>query len=128
MPMPPVSMISQKRSPCSTTVDTRSRVTPAVGSTMLILRPASQLKSDDLPTFGRPTIATIGSATTEPQEQQRRFPPRSGRGSEDRGQRAEGSMRRRGLSVLWLLFSVLWFSPQRIPAVHHNRRAGDVAR
>ena len=41
-------------------VETRSRVTPAVGSTMLIRRPASQLNSDDLPTFGRPTIATIG--------------------------------------------------------------------
>src|SRR5688500_11071145 len=82
MPMPPVSMISQQRPPCSTTVDTRSRVTPAVGSTMLILRPASQLKSDDLPTFGRPTIATIGSATTQPQEQQR---------TENRSQRTENS-------------------------------------
>src|SRR6266852_1869206 len=38
----------------------RSRVTPAVGSTMAMRRPASQLKSDDLPTFGRPTIATTG--------------------------------------------------------------------
>src|SRR5207244_1609279 len=40
----------------------RSRVTPAVGSTMAIRRPASQLNSDDLPTFGRPTIATRGIA------------------------------------------------------------------
>src|SRR5882757_284270 len=61
MPMPPVSMISQQRPPYSTTVPTRSRVTPAVGSTMLIRRPASQLNSDDLPTFGRPTMATTGS-------------------------------------------------------------------
>ena len=28
---------------------------------MAILRPASQLNSDDLPTFGRPTITTFGS-------------------------------------------------------------------
>src|SRR3954447_11369097 len=68
MPIPPVSMISHARPPYSTTVETRSRVTPAVGSTMLIRRPASQLNSDDLPTFGRPTIATIGRATTEPQQ------------------------------------------------------------
>src|SRR5438477_11315725 len=38
----------------------RSRVTPAVGSTMAMRRPASQLNRDDLPTFGRPTIATTG--------------------------------------------------------------------
>jgi hypothetical protein len=35
---------------------------------MLIRRPTSQLNSDDLPTFGRPTIATRGSDTREPQE------------------------------------------------------------
>src|SRR5437870_1140604 len=56
--MPPVSTISKYRSPAVTKVDTRSRVTPAVGSTMLMRRPASQLKSADLPTFGRPTMAT----------------------------------------------------------------------
>src|ERR1022692_476500 len=41
----------------------RSRVTPGVGSTMEMRRPASQLNSDDLPTLGRPTIATWGTAT-----------------------------------------------------------------
>ena len=41
---------------------TRSRVTPAIGSTMAIRRPASQLKTDDLPTLGRPTITTLESA------------------------------------------------------------------
>src|SRR5438093_5540959 len=41
-------------------VPTRSRVTPAVGSTMAMRRPASQLNSDDLPTLGRPTMATCG--------------------------------------------------------------------
>jgi hypothetical protein len=33
-----------------------------MSSTMAILRPAIQLKRDDLPTFGRPTITTLGSA------------------------------------------------------------------
>ena len=31
-------------------------------STIAILRPASQLNSEDLPTLGRPTITTLGSA------------------------------------------------------------------
>src|SRR3954452_24709691 len=70
MPIPPVSMISHARPPYSTTVETRSRVTPAVGSTMLMRLPASQLNSDDLPTFGRPTIATIGRATRGASEKQ----------------------------------------------------------
>src|SRR5215212_789952 len=37
----------------------RSRVTPGMSCTMEILRPTSRLKSADLPTFGRPTIATV---------------------------------------------------------------------
>src|SRR3954447_20796291 len=65
MPTPPVSVRSKKRPAASTMDDTRSRVTPAVGSTMLIRRPASQLNRDDLPTFGRPTMATMGRATTK---------------------------------------------------------------
>src|SRR5208282_1072521 len=60
MPMPPVSTNSNQRSPSCTNVLTRSRVTPAVGSTIAMRRPASQLNNDDLPTFGRPTIATWG--------------------------------------------------------------------
>src|SRR5438270_3534479 len=62
MPMPPVSTSSKKRSSSLTRAVTRSRVTPAVGSTMAILRPASQLSNEDLPTLGRPMIATIGTA------------------------------------------------------------------
>src|SRR5262245_18464062 len=68
MPMPPVSVRSKYRPPASTMVETRSRVTPAVGSTMLIRRPTSQLNSDDLPTFGRPTIATTGNGMQELRE------------------------------------------------------------
>ena len=37
-------------------------------------RPASQLNSDDLPTFGRPTIATHGTATGPDSLSERRFP------------------------------------------------------
>src|SRR4051794_38743670 len=62
IPIPPVSVRSKNRPPASTMDDTRSRVTPAVGSTMLIRLPTSQLNNDDLPTFGRPTIATTGNA------------------------------------------------------------------
>src|SRR5262245_40032808 len=47
-------------------VETRSRVTPAVGSTMAMRRPASQLNSEDLPTLGRPTMATTGRDTATP--------------------------------------------------------------
>ena len=36
-----------------------------VGSTMAMRRPARQLNNDDLPTLGRPTIATTGSATAQ---------------------------------------------------------------
>ena len=39
---------------------TRSRVTPAVGSTIEIRRSASQFSSELFPTFGRPVIATFG--------------------------------------------------------------------
>ena len=41
----------------------RSRVTPGVGSTMEIRRPASLLKRLLLPTFGRPMMASLGSMT-----------------------------------------------------------------
>ena len=37
----------------------RSRVTPGVGSTSAWRRPTSRLNRVDLPTFGRPTIATV---------------------------------------------------------------------
>src|SRR6218665_601655 len=37
----------------------RSRVTPGVSSTNAILRPTRRLNSVDLPTFGRPTMATV---------------------------------------------------------------------
>src|SRR5438132_4660684 len=64
--MPPVSISSKYRLSAAIGVETRSRVTPAVGSTMAMRRPASQLNSEDLPTFGRPTMATTGTDTTPP--------------------------------------------------------------
>src|SRR4030042_3329846 len=41
---------------------TLSRVTPGVGSTMLIILPAKALNKLDVPTFGLPIIATTGNA------------------------------------------------------------------
>ena len=64
MPMPPVSTSSKKRSSILMRLVIRSRVTPAVGSTMAMRRRASQLNSDDLPTLGRPTMATTGTGTS----------------------------------------------------------------
>ena len=62
MPMPPVSITSTQ---CSGTppkrragTAMRSRVTPAVGSTIETRLPTMRLSSVDLPTFGRPTMAT----------------------------------------------------------------------
>src|SRR5262245_3900380 len=66
MPMPPVSVSSTKRSSRRVRAETRSRVVPAVGSTMAMRLPLSQLNSDDLPTLGRPTMATTGTATARP--------------------------------------------------------------
>jgi hypothetical protein len=57
-PMPPVSVISKGACPSLQTAPMRSRVTPGWSWTMEILRPARRLKRADLPTFGRPMIAT----------------------------------------------------------------------
>ena len=69
-PNPPVSVTSTlifrvESSPSSggtssTMDETRSRVVPAVGSTIDTFLPAIMFKSDDLPTLGRPTIAMRG--------------------------------------------------------------------
>src|SRR5205807_3001310 len=42
------------------------RVTPGTSRTSAWRRPTSRLKSVDLPTFGRPTIATTGRTTEAP--------------------------------------------------------------
>ena len=59
--MPPVSTSSNQWSLYSIRVVMRSRVTPAVGSTMEMRRRASVLNRLDLPTFGRPMMVTLGS-------------------------------------------------------------------
>src|SRR5690349_7838092 len=46
------------RSPIRPSASRLSRVTPGVSSTIAIFRPTSRLKSVDLPTLGRPTMAT----------------------------------------------------------------------
>ena len=45
-------------SPRCSTVSIASRVVPGTSETITRSRPTSRLRSDDLPTFGRPRIAT----------------------------------------------------------------------
>ena len=63
--MPPVSTMSKVRPRHSHSAYRRSRVTPGVSSTMERRRPTSLLKSMDLPTLGRPTMATSGFAIAD---------------------------------------------------------------
>ena len=58
--MPPVSTMSKTRLRHSHWAYSRSRVTPGVSSTMDSRWPQSLLNSMDLPTLGRPTMATKG--------------------------------------------------------------------
>ena len=61
----PVSTMSKVRPRHSHSAYRRSRVTPWVSSTMERRRPTSLLKSMDLPTLGRPTMATSGFAIAD---------------------------------------------------------------
>ena len=69
MPIPPVSTSSMypssSLSPRAMGTEIRSRVTPGVGSTIEIRRPARQFSNELLPTFGRPTMATVGRGMGE---------------------------------------------------------------
>ena len=58
IPIPPVSMSSKYRLSFSMMCFIRSRVTPAMLSTIAKRRPTNQLKILDFPTLGRPTIDT----------------------------------------------------------------------
>ena len=60
--MPPVSTSRNLRPLHSQSQKMRSRVTPGVSSTMARRWPVSLLKIVDLPTLGRPTMATMGFA------------------------------------------------------------------
>src|ERR1700683_2208514 len=64
--MPPVSTTMNGREPRRHSAPSRSRVTPGWSWTMAIRFWARQLKIADLPTFGRPTIATIGKLAIGP--------------------------------------------------------------
>src|SRR5664279_3701102 len=57
--MPAVSMKIYSVPWCITAWSTESRVVPAMGETMARSVPTSALSSVDLPTFGRPMIATL---------------------------------------------------------------------
>ena len=60
---PAVSTTLNSRPRQSATPYRRSRVSPDCWSTMAFFQPISRLKRVDLPTFGRPTMATMGRAT-----------------------------------------------------------------
>ena len=64
--MPPVSTRSKVRPRHSAWAYSLSRVTPGVSSTMERRFPVNLLNSMDLPTFGRPTMATRGFAMKIP--------------------------------------------------------------
>ncbi len=59
--MPPVSTSSNVRDLHSTSPKMRSRVMPGSSPTIDFREPVSRLKSVDLPTLGRPIIATSGA-------------------------------------------------------------------
>jgi hypothetical protein len=58
---PPVSTTVKLRPFHSASYEIRSRVTPGTSWTTAARRPRNRLTSVDLPTLGRPTIATTGS-------------------------------------------------------------------
>ena len=64
--MPPVSTREKVRPHHSPSPKILSRVTPGVSSTMDSRCPTILLNSVDLPTLGRPTMATIGFAIVSP--------------------------------------------------------------
>src|SRR5437762_807156 len=58
--MPPVSTMVKAIPRQSESPKSRSRVVPGISDVTDLRSPISRLKSVDLPTFGRPTSATIG--------------------------------------------------------------------
>src|SRR3712207_942752 len=62
MSTPTVSTSRKRRPFHSVSISLRSRVTPDSGWTTASRVPLRRLTSVDLPTFGKPTIATLGSA------------------------------------------------------------------
>ena len=74
-PYPPVSTSSTNRPSIWSGIDTRSRVTPGMSWTMLIRLPQRAFRSELLPTFGRPTMATVGrEGIANTVADRRRFP------------------------------------------------------
>src|SRR5918993_303893 len=81
---PPVSTRRKDRPSQSASTSLRSRVTPGFSSTMAARRPTTRLRRVDLPTLGRPTMATTGRLIGSPPRrralrQARRRAPRQAR-------------------------------------------------
>ena len=70
---PAVSTMVKERSAILPSPSRRSRVTPGSSSTSASLRPTSRLNSVDLPTFGRPMIATLALMLFQPGAAKRRL-------------------------------------------------------
>src|SRR5262245_13844521 len=100
---PPVSITVARQPPNSVTPWMRSRVTPGVSRTIAFRLPIRRLKRVDLPTFGRPTIATTGSRTGAVASRRRRRPaeqavdesPRARVGGDDGHGQVSGEILRR---------------------------------
>ena len=89
---PPVSTSMKGRPRQEAATSLRSRVTPGRSSTIASRRPMIRLRSVDLPTFGRPTIATTGIMPAPPGARPRPSPrpPRDAAGHRARGRRGTG--------------------------------------
>src|SRR5262245_9290056 len=80
---PPVSTSRNGRPSQSASTSLRSRVTPGRSSTMAARRPTIRLSSVDLPTLGRPTMATTDRSTSAPRPSAEGRPQRVAVGGDD---------------------------------------------
>src|SRR5213079_799890 len=82
--IPPVSTSQNRRPFHSAAPKCRSRVTPGLASTIASRPPMSRLNSVDLPTLGRPMMATVGCPSSLPH-------PERGTRKWERGTRGKGT-------------------------------------
>ena len=100
MSTPPVSTSSKVRPFHSHSSALRSRVTPASLWVTASRPPASRLASVDLPTLGKPTIATCGRPALTPAPARGRSPPPARRRRRGRARWCRSQPRRRRPSAL----------------------------
>src|SRR5580704_945041 len=91
---PAVSITVKARSPSRASPSRRSRVTPGRSSTSASLRPTRRLNKVDLPTFGRPMMATTGAREAVPDELM--APPSPEDDNADRSEASSAACRGKG--------------------------------